>query len=62
MRKMLSLAVLFAMLVSCLSGIGAIAAEEGTQGNPYLIASKADLDKIASAPSAFFRPRTLRKR
>ena len=49
------MAVLFSILVSCPIGIGAAAAGDGTAGNPYLIASKADLAMIASYPSASFK-------
>ncbi len=56
MKKSLSMAVVLCLLVSLFSGltISVSAAGDGTEGNPYQIATVADLALVAEYPDAYF--------
>ena len=58
MKKTLSLAVVLCLLVSLFSGLtisASAASGTGTEGDPYLISSKADLELISQYPAASFK-------
>ncbi len=58
MKKALSLAVVLCLLVSLFSGLtinASAAFGTGTEGDPYLISSKADLELISQYPDASFK-------
>ncbi len=56
MKKVLSMAVVFCLLASLFSGltISVSAAGDGTESNPYQIATAANLSLVAENPSAYF--------